>query len=35
LQFLPQFQNSGAIAVSVLLLLCGFGRLVSIWKTEK
>ncbi|HZF00268.1 MAG TPA: hypothetical protein VE344_00035 [Methylomirabilota bacterium] len=34
LQFLPQFQNSGAIAVSVLLL-CGFGGLVSIWKTAK
>jgi predicted MFS family arabinose efflux permease len=34
LEFLPQFQNSGAIAVSVLLL-CGFGGLISIWKTEK
>jgi predicted MFS family arabinose efflux permease len=34
LEFLPQFQNSGAIAVSVLLL-CGFGGLVSIWKTAK
>jgi predicted MFS family arabinose efflux permease len=34
LQFLPQFQNSGAIAVSVLLL-CGFGGLISIWKTAK
>jgi predicted MFS family arabinose efflux permease len=34
LQFLPQFQNSGAIAVSVLLL-CGFGGLVGIWKTAK
>ena len=34
LQFLPQFQNSGAIAVSVLLL-CGFGGLVRIWKTAK
>ena len=34
LQFLPQFQNSSAMAVSVLLL-CGFGGLVSIWKTEK
>ncbi|HTA95482.1 MAG TPA: hypothetical protein VK769_05100, partial [Verrucomicrobiae bacterium] len=34
LEFLPQFQNSGAIAVSVLLL-CGFGGLISIWKTAK
>jgi predicted MFS family arabinose efflux permease len=34
LEFLPQFQNSGAIAVSVLLL-CGFGGLVGIWKTAK
>ena len=34
LQFLPQFQNSGAIAVSVLLL-CGFGGLISIWKTAR
>jgi predicted MFS family arabinose efflux permease len=34
LQFLPQFQNSGAIAVSVLLL-CGFGGLILIWKTAK
>jgi predicted MFS family arabinose efflux permease len=34
LQFLPQFQNSGAIAVSVLLL-CGLGGLVSIWKTAR
>jgi predicted MFS family arabinose efflux permease len=34
LEFLPQFQNSGVIAVSVLLL-CGFGGLISIWKTAK
>jgi predicted MFS family arabinose efflux permease len=34
LEFLPQFQNSGAIAVSVLLL-CGFGGLIGIWKTAK
>jgi predicted MFS family arabinose efflux permease len=34
LQFLPQFQNSGAVAVSVLLL-CGFGGLVGIWKSAK
>jgi predicted MFS family arabinose efflux permease len=34
LQFLPQYANSGAIAVSVLLL-CGFGGLISIWKTAK
>jgi predicted MFS family arabinose efflux permease len=34
LQFLPGIPNSGAIAVSVLLL-CGFGGLISIWKTAK
>jgi len=34
LQFLPQFASSGAIAVSVLLL-CGFGGLVGIWKSAK
>jgi MFS family permease len=34
LQFLPQYENSGAIAVSVLLL-CGLGGLISIWKTAK
>jgi predicted MFS family arabinose efflux permease len=34
LQFLPQYANSGAIAVSVLLL-CGFGGLISIWKTAR
>ena len=32
LQFLPQYANSGAIAVSVLLL-GGFSGLVAIWKT--
>jgi predicted MFS family arabinose efflux permease len=32
LQFLPQYANSGAIAVSVLLL-CGLGWLVKIWKS--
>jgi MFS family permease len=34
LQFLPQYANSGAIAVSVLLL-CGFGGLLGIWKMAK
>jgi predicted MFS family arabinose efflux permease len=34
LEFLPQYANSGAIAVS-LLLLGGFGGLVAIWKTTK
>ena len=34
LQFLPQYANSGAIAVSVLLL-CGFGGLMAIWKTAR
>jgi MFS family permease len=34
LQFLPQYANSGAIAVSVLLL-CGLGGLVKIWKSAK
>ena len=33
LQFLPQFQNSGAIAVSVLLL-CGFGGLFRLRKKK-
>jgi predicted MFS family arabinose efflux permease len=32
LQFLPQYANSGALAVSALLL-CGFGALLAIWKT--
>ncbi len=34
LQFLPGVPNSGAIAVSVLLL-CGFGGLMTIWKRAK
>ena len=34
LQFLPQYANSGVIAVSVLLL-CGLGGLVLIWKTAR
>ena len=34
LQFLPQLANSGAIAVSVLLL-CGLGGLLTIWKTSR
>ena len=34
LQFLPQYANSGAIAVSGLLL-CGFGGLLGIWKTAR
>jgi len=34
LQFLPQYTNSGAIAVSVLLL-GGFGGLVTIWKSTR
>jgi MFS family permease len=34
LQFLPQYANSGAIAVSVLLL-CGLGGLVKIWKSAR
>ena len=34
LQFLPQYANSGAIAVSALLLL-GLGALVTIWKTAR
>jgi MFS family permease len=34
LQFLPQYANSGTIAVSILLL-CGLGGLVGIWKTAK
>lgn len=33
-QFLPQVEHSGAIAVSVLLL-CGFGGLLTIWKTAR
>jgi predicted MFS family arabinose efflux permease len=34
LEFLPQYANSGAIAVS-MLLLGGFGGLVVIWKTAR
>jgi predicted MFS family arabinose efflux permease len=34
LQFLPQYANSGAIAVSALLLF-GLGGLISIWKTAR
>jgi predicted MFS family arabinose efflux permease len=34
LQFLPQYANSGAVAVSVLLL-CGLGALVTIWQTTR
>ncbi|MGA2179981.1 MAG: MFS transporter [Verrucomicrobiota bacterium] len=34
LQFLPQYANSGAVAVSALLL-CGFGALLVIWKTAR
>jgi predicted MFS family arabinose efflux permease len=34
LQFFPQHTHNGVIAVSVLLL-CGFGGLLGIWKTAK
>jgi MFS family permease len=34
LQWMPQYANSGAIAVSALLLL-GLGALVTIWKTAR
>ena len=34
LQFLPQYASSGAVAVSVLLL-CGLGGLLAIWKTAR
>jgi predicted MFS family arabinose efflux permease len=34
LQLFPQHTHNGAIAVSVLLL-CGFGGLMAIWKTAK
>ena len=34
LQWLPQYANSGAVAVSVLLLF-GLGGLVAIWKTAR
>ena len=34
LQFLPGLAHGSAIAVSVLLL-CGFGGLLTIWKTTR
>ena len=34
LQFMPHYANSGAIAVSILLL-CGFAGLLTIWKMGK
>ena len=34
LQFLPQYATSGAVAVSVLLL-CGFGGLLAVWKNAR
>jgi hypothetical protein len=34
LQFLPQYANSGALAVSGLLL-CGFAGLLVIWKNAR
>jgi predicted MFS family arabinose efflux permease len=34
LQFLPQYANSGTVAVSVLLL-CGMGGLLTIWSLRK
>jgi predicted MFS family arabinose efflux permease len=34
LQFLPQYPGSSALAVSVLLV-CGFGGLLAIWKTAR
>ncbi len=34
LQFLPQVEHSGAMAVSALLL-CGFGGLMTIWKNSR
>jgi predicted MFS family arabinose efflux permease len=34
LQFMPQYVSSGAVAVSALLL-CGFGALLTIWKTAR
>jgi hypothetical protein len=34
LQFLPQYTNSGTMAVSALLLV-GFGGLLTIWKTAR
>jgi len=34
LQWMPQYANSGTLAVSALLL-CGFGALLAIWKTAR
>jgi MFS family permease len=34
LQWMPQYASSGAVAVSVLLL-CGLGGLLAIWKTAR
>ena len=34
LQFLPQYASSGAVAVS-MLLLCGLGGLLVIWKAAR
>jgi hypothetical protein len=34
LQFLPQYADSGAVAVSILLM-GGFGGLVAIWKSAR
>jgi predicted MFS family arabinose efflux permease len=34
MQFLPQYANSGVVAVSALLL-CGLGGLLAIWRTTK
>jgi MFS family permease len=34
MQFLPQYANSGVVAVSALLL-CGLGGLLVIWRTTK
>ena len=34
LQFFPQYAHNGAMAVSVLLL-CGLGALLAIWKTAR
>jgi predicted MFS family arabinose efflux permease len=34
LQLFPQYTHNGAIAVSILLL-CGFGGLLTIWKTAR
>ncbi len=34
MQFLPQYANSGVVAVSALLL-CGLGGLLAVWRTTK